>query len=86
MSTHAIANFARNFMAENLRRNMYQCNLLIGGFDKDDGPSLYYLDYLATLQKLNKAAFGYGGYPLATILDANWKKVIKEINIGYESR
>eukprot|EP00826_Nyctotherus_ovalis_P033246 TRINITY_DN2684_c0_g1_i11.p1 TRINITY_DN2684_c0_g1~~TRINITY_DN2684_c0_g1_i11.p1 ORF type:complete len:106 (+),score=29.60 TRINITY_DN2684_c0_g1_i11:336-653(+) len=61
-------------MADQLRRNMFQCNILVGGYDKEKGSSLYYLDYLATLQKLDKAAYGYGGYPLLTVMDANWKK------------
>ena len=58
LSTHAIANYTRTFLADSLRERMYACDSLIGGFDKEDGASLYYLDYLATLQKLDKAAFG----------------------------
>ena len=58
LSTHAVANFVRTFLADSLRERMYACDSIIGGFDQDVGPSLYYLDYLATLQKLNKAAHG----------------------------
>jgi hypothetical protein len=32
----------------------------MAGFDKRTGPSLYYLDYIATLQKLEKGALGFG--------------------------
>ena len=58
LGTHAVANFVRTFLADSLRDRMYACDSLIGGVDKDEGASLYYLDYLATLQKLDKAAFG----------------------------
>ena len=51
---------------------MYACDNLIGGFDENEGSSLYYLDYLATLQKLNKAAFGYGAYLILTVMDTHW--------------
>ncbi len=68
---------------------MYACDSLIGGFDKKEGPSLYYLDYLATLQKINKMAFGYGAYFILTVMDTNWKEVLlsakkqaKKLNIG----
>eukprot|EP00826_Nyctotherus_ovalis_P033251 TRINITY_DN2684_c0_g1_i3.p1 TRINITY_DN2684_c0_g1~~TRINITY_DN2684_c0_g1_i3.p1 ORF type:complete len:154 (+),score=17.93 TRINITY_DN2684_c0_g1_i3:461-922(+) len=71
-------------MADQLRRNMFQCNILVGGYDKEKGSSLYYLDYLATLQKLDKAAYGYGGYPLLTVMDANWKKVRAVPRVGHE--
>jgi len=55
---------------------MYACDSLVGGVDKEEGASLYYLDYLATLQKLDKAAFGYGAYFILTIMDTHWKEVI----------
>lgn len=38
----------------------YQCNLLIAGYDEGVGPSLYWLDYLATLHKVNTGGTGYG--------------------------
>ena len=37
----------------------YFVNSLMAGFDKDVGPSLYYIDYIATLHKLDKGAMGY---------------------------
>lgn len=39
----------------------YHCNLLIAGYDESTGPSLYWLDYLATLNKINTGGTGYGG-------------------------
>lgn len=59
LSTHAVANFTRTFLADSLRERTYACDSLIGGFDKDAGASLYYLDYLGALVKLNRTAFGY---------------------------
>lgn len=38
----------------------YQTNLLIGGWDEAAGPSLYFLDYMSALHKMNCAAHGYG--------------------------
>lgn len=39
----------------------YHCNLLVAGFDEGGvGPSLYWLDYLATLHKVNTGGTGYG--------------------------
>jgi 20S proteasome subunit beta 4 len=34
--------------------------MMIAGWDKDVGPSLYYLDYISTLHKLEKGGLGYG--------------------------
>ncbi len=75
LTTHAVANYARTFLADSLRERMFACDSLIGGFHKDEGPSLYYLDYLATLQKVNKTAFGYGAYFILTVMDTQWKEV-----------
>ena len=38
----------------------YQTNLLIAGFDEGAGPSLYWMDYLATMHSMNIAGTGYG--------------------------
>ncbi|KAH9304006.1 hypothetical protein KI387_008410, partial [Taxus chinensis] len=59
LTTAAAANFTRGELATALRKNPYSVNLLFAGFDKDVGPSLYYIDYIATLHKVDKAAFGY---------------------------
>ena len=46
---------------------------LIGGFDQGQGASLYYMDYMASLQKVEKAAHGYCSYFCLSILDKYWK-------------
>ena len=40
------------------------------------GPALYWIDYLGTLVKTNKAAHGYAGYFLYGLLDNFYKPVI----------
>ncbi|KAI9194842.1 hypothetical protein LWI28_009599 [Acer negundo] len=58
LTTAAAANFTRGELATALRKSPYMVNILMAGFDKETGPSLYYLDYIATLHKVDKAAFG----------------------------
>eukprot|EP00898_Chlorokybus_atmophyticus_P008339 jgi/Chlat1/8506/Chrsp80S07806 len=77
LSTHAAAHFIRGELAAALRKGPYQVNLLIGGYDADVGPSLYFMDYLATMHKLNTAAFGYGAYFLLSLMDKHYKKNMK---------
>ncbi len=49
--------FHRSEVAEALRKGPYQANSLIAGYD-EDGPALYWLDYLGTLQRVTKGAHG----------------------------
>lgn len=44
-------------------------NIILAGYDNETGPSLYYLDYIATLHKVNNAAFGYGSYFSLSMMD-----------------
>lgn len=37
-------------------------NLLLAGYDEEGGPSLYYIDYLGTLHRMNMAGTGYGKF------------------------
>merc|ERR1711934_147050 len=68
LSTHASSNFVRNELAAYLRRRPYYVDLLIGGYDKN-GPALFYLDYLASMQKMTYAAHGYAGYFVTSTID-----------------
>jgi hypothetical protein len=61
LSTHATANYMRGEKSANLRKGMKQVDMLLCGFDEGKGPSLYFIDYLASMQKLNVAGHGYGG-------------------------
>ncbi|KAL8220548.1 UNVERIFIED_CONTAM: Proteasome subunit beta type-2 [Gekko kuhli] len=51
----------------------YHVNLLLAGYDEQDGPALYYMDYLASLAKAPFAAHGYGAFLTLSILDRYYK-------------
>ncbi|CAN0857030.1 Proteasome subunit beta type-2-A, partial [Linum grandiflorum] len=69
LTTAAAANFTRGELATALRKNPYQVNVLMAGYDKETGPSLYYIDYIATLHKVDRGAFGYGSYFCLSMMD-----------------
>jgi len=50
----------------------YMVNLLLAGYDKDEGPSLYFMDYLASLNKVPFAAHGYGSMFTVSIMDRHY--------------
>ncbi|OMO54426.1 Proteasome, subunit alpha/beta [Corchorus capsularis] len=72
LTTAAAANFTRGELATALRKNPYFVNILLAGYDKDIGPSLYYIDYIATLHKIEKGAFGYGSYFCLSMMDRHY--------------
>lgn len=74
LNTDEVANKTRSILAESLRKSPYQANTIIAGFDQD-GPRIYWLDYLGTCQKVTKAAHGYGGNFLYGIMDNYYTKV-----------
>ncbi|KAF2284244.1 hypothetical protein GH714_020047 [Hevea brasiliensis] len=53
-------------------QNPYFVNILLAGYDKETGPSLYYIDYIATLHKVEKGAFGYGSYFSLSMMDRHF--------------
>ncbi|XP_067928758.1 proteasome subunit beta type-2-like [Watersipora subatra] len=74
LSPEAAANFTRRNLAESLRsRNAYMVNLLMAGYDERTGPSLYFMDYLASMVKLPFAVHGYGSYFTLSIFDRYYK-------------
>ncbi|RWW25558.1 hypothetical protein GW17_00010097 [Ensete ventricosum] len=88
LTTAATANFTRCELALALRKvrpscpvhivflvsqNPYFVNILLAGYDKNIGPSLYYIDYIATLHKVDKGAFGYGSYFSLSMMDRHYK-------------
>lgn len=68
LSTHAQANFCRGEIAAALRKGPYQVNVLLGGHDTS-GSSLYFLDYLGSLQKVPYGAQGYASNFCLSIMD-----------------
>ena len=73
MGTHATANYIRSSMAANLRKRMTQANFLLAGVD-EDGPGLYFTDYLATMHKMPFACHGHGAAFILSIFDREWKE------------
>lgn len=70
----ATATFMRNQLATYLRKAPKSVNVLLGTFDeKDQLPSLYWMDYLASMVKVNFAAHGYGSNFCISIFDRYWK-------------
>merc|ERR1712046_249876 len=72
LSTHASANFVRGELARFLRQKPYYVDLLLGGWDEDGGPSLYFIDYLASMQKVPYACHGYAGYFCCSTIDRQY--------------
>lgn len=73
LSTHAAANFTRKQLAEALRSDPYQVNILLGGYDEEQGAALYYMDYLASMAKVPYAAHGYASFFVSGLLDRTCK-------------
>jgi len=71
LSPAAVGSFVRGELAQALRsRNPYTVNLLLGGVDAiTNRPSLYWIDYLASLAQVPYAAHGYAQYYCLSILD-----------------
>jgi len=78
LSTHAAANWTRTQLAEALRRAPYQVQVLLGGYDAEHGASMYYMDYLGSMHRMNIAAHGYPSYFALSILDRYWSPGLSE--------
>ncbi|ORM40607.1 Proteasome subunit beta type-2 [Babesia sp. Xinjiang] len=72
LSTNAAAHFVRLELAEYLRQNPYQVDMIIAGIDQD-GPKLFWIDYLASCTEVETAVHGYGGFLLRGLLDKEFK-------------
>eukprot|EP01112_Ceratiomyxa_fruticulosa_P014027 TRINITY_DN3991_c0_g1_i1.p1 TRINITY_DN3991_c0_g1~~TRINITY_DN3991_c0_g1_i1.p1 ORF type:complete len:213 (+),score=43.70 TRINITY_DN3991_c0_g1_i1:307-945(+) len=73
LSTKACAHYIRGELAESIRRSPYNVNLILAGVDKEVGPSIYYMDYLGSMQKMNFAVHGYAAHFLLSLLDRHYK-------------
>ncbi|RYP48964.1 hypothetical protein DL768_005236 [Monosporascus sp. mg162] len=71
LSPTALAHYVRGELASSLRsRRPFNVNLLLGGVDPiTHKPSLFWLDYLASLAPVPYAAHGYAQYYCLSILD-----------------
>ena len=69
------AQFVRSELATALRKGPYQVNILLGGYDPIEGQAkLYWMDYLGTLQQVQKGAHGYAGYFVNSVLDNAYRR------------
>ena len=78
LGTHAAANFIRNELAKALRKGPFQTNLLLAGYDVNEGASMYFMDYLASFSKVQFGAQGYAANFLLSVFDREWKAGMTE--------
>lgn len=74
MDTKAAAAWTRNELATALRSGPYSVNLLLAGYDEGTGPSLHFIDYLASHAEVPFAAHGYASNFVLSTLDRYYKK------------
>lgn len=68
----------RTQLATFLRKSPYNVNLIIGGYEPGKGPSLFFMDYLASLHELPRCAHGYAAHFTLGLLDRFYKKDLSE--------
>eukprot|EP00948_MAST-09A_sp_MAST-9A-sp1_P002580 g2580.t1 len=75
MSTKAIASYVRTELAASLRtRTPYVVNGILAGYDSTTSePSLYWIDYMGSMQKVPFGVHGHCGAFLYSVLDNQWK-------------
>jgi len=87
LTTAAAASYIRGELARALRETgAYECQIVLAGYDfpasdfdkRPQGPSLYFLDYLGTLQKVPYACHGYGATFSMAILDRYYRPDMQE--------
>ena len=59
LSTEETAHYLRNEVAKSIRKQPVQCNSLLAGCDENEGPRLYWIDYLGTMTKSKAICQGY---------------------------
>lgn len=56
----------------------FQTNLLLAGYDEGLGASLYWLDYLGTMHRMNIGGTGYGSYFALALFDKLWHPAVTQ--------
>ena len=75
LGVEATAQYMRTELAAALRKGPYQVNCLMGGYDlQEQRAKLYWMDYLGTLQQVNKGAQGHASYFVNSVLDNHFKQ------------
>jgi 20S proteasome subunit beta 4 len=52
--------------------------MLLAGYDEKDGASLYFIDYMASLAKVNFGAQGYAANFVLSVFDREWTEGMDE--------
>ena len=73
LNTKAAAHFTRGELAKALRKNPYQTNLLLGGYTDEEGPLLYFIDYLSSMHQVKYGVQGHASSFLLSIFDKEYK-------------
>jgi len=74
LSVKEAASFTRRNLADSIRSSTpYMVNLLVGGYDDNDGTSLYYMDYLGSSAEVDYGVHGYGSFFSLSVLDRYYK-------------
>ncbi|ABW98254.1 prsB4 (nucleomorph) [Hemiselmis andersenii] len=74
LSTRSVANCIRKELSDCLRKNPININLTLIGFDKIYGSSLYFIDYLGSLQRMDFCVQGHSSLILSSFLDRYYKQ------------
>ena len=72
LTINETANFIRNQLAQALRKQPYQVNILLGGVDAE-GVQLYWIDMYGTMAEVPYGAHGHAGYFISSVLSNYWK-------------
>ena len=79
LSTAAQASYTRNELATALRKGPYQVNVCLGGYDESTSDSsLYIIDYMGTMHKVNYGCQGYASYFCLSVMDRAYKEGLGE--------
>jgi len=78
LSPPSAAAYVRSELATLLRKSMHQCDLLCAGWDEKNGPTMHFVDYMAGMANVKRAAHGYGGYFTLGLLDRYWTPDMSE--------
>nr|UXY87425.1 26S proteasome chain protein [Cryptomonas sp.] len=73
LSTHSVANCIRKEISECLRKNPFNINMILIGYDNAIGSSLYSIDHLGTLQRMDYCVQGYASFFIFSFLDKQFK-------------
>ena len=72
-----------NQRARRVQGPFSRVNMLLAGYDADvDECSLFFIDYMASMQKVNSGGHGYGGMFCLSLFDKHWKPNMTRAEAG----